>query len=80
MIMRPHVAASTLNLINHQVSESCFTGNSQRITETAGVCNNQYVSDNSTCRSTFGDINLHYEEILLFGINEFTFSPKKHQV
>lgn len=44
MIMRPHVALSILNLLNHQVSESCYCRNSQRTPESAGVYNNRNTS------------------------------------
>lgn len=43
MIMRPHVAPSILNLLNHQVSENCYTRNSPR-TQRMQVCNNRYTS------------------------------------
>lgn len=43
MIMRPHVAPSILNLLNHQVNENCYTRNSPR-TQRMQVCNNRYTS------------------------------------
>lgn len=52
MIMRPHAAPSILNLLNHQVSESCYTRNSQRTPESAGVCSNHYTSLITTPRET----------------------------
>lgn len=52
MIMRPHAAPSILNLLNHQVSENCYTRNSQSTPESAGVCNNHYTSFITTARET----------------------------
>ena len=73
VVMRPHVASSILNLVNHQVSEGCFTGNPQRTAASEGVCNNQmHITDSSS--SSYGDINLHSS------LNEINvnFSHKKH--
>ncbi len=54
------MASSILNLVNHQVSEGCFTGNPQRTAGSEGVCNNQiHISDSTSNSSSYGDVNLY---------------------
>lgn len=49
MVMRPHVASTILNHVNHQVSEGCFTGNPPRTAVNESVCHNQiHISERTT--------------------------------
>ena len=70
------MASTILNLVNHQVSEGCFTGNPPRTAVREGVCHNQIHISESTANSSnsYGDINL-YQSLKEFNLN---FSLKKH--
>lgn len=83
MVMRPHVASTILNLVNHQVSEGCFTGNSQRTASSEFACNNQiHIFDRTTNRSSGTVETLTFTRVKKISVSLLTelnlnFSPQE---
>lgn len=80
------MASTILNLVNHQVSEGCFTGNSQRTAASECVCNNQiHIFDSTTNRSSGTVETLTFTRVRKTSASPLTelnlnFSPKKHML
>lgn len=78
------MASTILNLVNHQVSEGCFAGNSQRTAASEGGCNNQIHIFDSTTNSSSGTMEtLTFTRVRKTSASPLAelylnFSPKKH--